>query len=221
VTEINPNPRPDPVVLAAWDLSKEGMVSYADTWGGVDPGTYSKDAGDGGLYVAANAGGNGKLTYVQIDKNEIDVDGKARRICGITGEPYVEGPWVGDSWNLTAEAAIPAGSLVGASFASRASGSGLKYWIVEYLDGDTWKPALPTQTVEVNGEIITYNVEHMNNDNFEINFVVSTTVDMSVFHVRETCLSNAQANGKGPLGAPNGGTMRLKGGELSPKIVMY
>ena len=61
----------------------------------------------------------------------------------------------------------------------------------------------------------------MNTDNFEINFVVSTTVDMSVFQVRETCLSNAQANGKGPLGAPNGGTMRLKGGELSPRIVMF
>jgi hypothetical protein len=161
------------------------------------------------------------LTYVQIDKNEIDVNDKARRICGSTGEPYVEGQWVGDSWNLTAEATIPAGSLVGASFASRASSTGLKYWIVEYLDGDTWKPALPTQTVEVNGETITYNVEHMNTANFEINFVVSTTVDMSVFHVRETCLSNAQAKAGDLLEAPNGGTMRLKGGDLSPKIVMF
>lgn len=208
-------------VLAAWDLSSEGMKVYADTWGGVDPGTYDKNAGDGGKYIAANAGGKGMLTYVQIDKNEIDVNGKARRICGGTGEPYVEGQWVGDSWNLTAEAAIPAGSLVGASFASRASGTGLKYWIVEYLDGDTWKPALPTQTVEVNGEIITYNVEHINTNNFEINFVVSTTVDMSVFHVRETCLSNAQAKAGDLLDAPNGGTMRLKGAALSPKIIMF
>ncbi len=213
--------KPKPIVLAAWDLSSEGMASYADTWGGVDPGTFRKDAGDGGLYIAANAGGSGKLTYVQIDKNEIDVNGKARNVCGSTGEPYVEGQWVGDSWNLTAEATIPAGSLLGASFASRASGTGLKYWIVEYLDGDTWKPALPTQTVEVNGETITYNVEHMNTANFEINFVVSTTVDMSVFHVRETCLSNAQAKAGDLLEAPNGGTMRLKGGDLSPKIVMF
>jgi hypothetical protein len=75
--------------------------------------------------------------------------------------------------------------------------------------------------VEVNGETITYNVEHINTANFEINFVVSTTVDMSVFHIRETCLSNAQARAGDLLEAPNGGTMRLKGGELSPKIVMY
>ena len=208
-------------VLAAWDLSSEGMKAYADTWGGVDPGTYDKNAGDGGKYIAANAGGKGMLTYVQVDKNEIDVDGKARRICGGTGEPYVEGQWVGDSWNLTAEAAIPAGSLVGASFASRASGTGLKYWIVEYLDGDTWKPALPLQTKEVGGETITYNVEHMNTTEFKIEFVAQTTVDMNTFHIRETCLSNAQAKAGDPLAAPNGGTMRLKGAALSPKIVMF
>ena len=100
-------------VLAAWDLSSEGMKVYADTWGGIDPGTYDKNAGDGGKYIAANAGGQGMLTYVQIDKNEVDINGKARRICGGTGEPYVEGQWVGDSWNLTAETAVPAGSLVG------------------------------------------------------------------------------------------------------------
>ena len=208
-------------VLAAWDLSKEGMASYADTWGGVDPGTYRKDAGDGGLYVAANAGGNGKLTYVQIDKNEIDVDGKARNVCGSTGEPYVEGQWPGDSWNLTAQHSIPAGSIVAASFYSRTSGTGMKYWLVEYLDGDTWKPAMPTVTEEIEGQTITYNVNHNNTTEFHIQFAVTTTVDMSEFHIRETCLVNTQASGKGPLAAPNGGTIRIKGGAMSPVIVMY
>ena len=208
-------------VLAAWDLSKEGMASYADTWGGVDPGTYRKDAGDGGLYVAANAGGNGKLTYVQIDKNEIDVDGKARNVCGSTGEPYVEGQWPGDSWNLTAQHSIPAGSIVAASFYSRTSGTGMKYWLVEYLDGDTWKPAMPTVTEEIEGQTITYNVNHNNTTEFHIQFAVTTTVDMSEFHIRETCLVNTQASGKGPLAAPNGGTIRIKGAAMSPVIVMY
>ena len=208
-------------VLAAWDLSKEGMASYADTWGGVDPGTYRKDAGDGGLYVASNAGGNGKLTYVQIDKNEIDVDGKARNVCGSTGEPYVEGQWPGDSWNLTAQHSIPAGSIVAASFYSRTSGTGMKYWLVEYLDGDTWKPAMPTVTEEIEGQTITYNVNHNNTTEFHIQFAVTTTVDMSEFHIRETCLVNTQASGKGPLAAPNGGTIRIKGAAMSPVIVMY
>ena len=213
--------KPNPTVLAAWDLSSEGMASYADTWGGVDPGTYRKDAGDGGLYIAANAGGSGKLTYVQIDKNEIDVNGKARNVCGSTGEPYVEGQWPGDSWNLTADANIPANSLVAASFYSRTSGTGMKYWLVEYLDGDTWKPALPTQTVEIDGQTVTYNVDHNNTKEFHIQFAVNTTVAMSEFHIRETCLVNTQASGKGPLEAPNGGTVRIKGGDLSPVIVLY
>lgn len=213
--------KPKPTVLAAWDLSSNGMSTYTNTWGGLDPGTYDKSAGDGGKFVAANAGGSGKLTYVQIDKNEIDVNSKARRVTGATGEPYVEGQWVGDSWNLTADAHIPAGSLVAASFASRASGTGLKYWIVEYLDGETWKPALPTKTVEVGGQTITYNVEHMNTTEFKIAFAVSTTVDMTKFQIRETCLSNAQAKNGELLDAPNGGTMRIKGADLSPKIVMY
>ena len=208
-------------VLAAWDLSSEGMASYADTWGGVDPGTFRKDAGDGGLYIAANAGGSGKLTYVQIDKNEIDVNGKARNVCGSTGEPYVEGQWPGDSWNFTADHSIPAGSIVAASFYSRTSGTGMKYWLVEYLDGDTWKPAMPTVTEEIEGQTITYNVNHNNTKEFHIQFAVTTTVDMSQFHIRETCLVNTQASGKGPLEAPNGGTVRIKGAEMSPVIVMY
>ena len=213
--------KPDPTVLAAWDLSSAGMTSYADTWGGVDPGTYDKNAGDGGKYITANAAGSGKLTYVQIDKNEIDVNGKARRVCGGTGEPYVEGQWVGDSWNLTATANIPANSMIGASFYSRASGTGMKYWLVEYLDGDTWKPALPTQTVEIDGQTYTYNVNHNNTTEFHIQFAVTTTTAMSEFKIRETCVANAQASGKGALAAPNGGTIRIKGGDLSPVIVMY
>ena len=213
--------KPKATVLAAWDLSSNGMASYVDTWGGLEPGTYRKDAGDGGLYAAANAGGKGKLTYVQIDKNEIDVNGKARNVCGKTGEPYVEGQWPGDSWNLTAEQNIPAGSLVAASFYSRTSGTGMKYWLVEYLDGDTWKPAMPTTTAEVEGQTITYNVNHENTKEFHIQFAVPTTVAMSEFKIRETCLINTQASGNGPLEAPNGGTVRIKGDSLSPIIVMY
>jgi hypothetical protein len=75
--------------------------------------------------------------------------------------------------------------------------------------------------MEINGETITYNVEHMNTEDFLINFTVSTTADMSVFHIRETCLSNAKARDGEFLEAPNGGTIRIKGDELSPKIVMF
>lgn len=209
-----------PVVLAAWDLSKDGMASYTDTFGGTE-GTPDKAAGDGGKYVAANASGAGKITYVQIDKNEIDVNGKAIRVVGSTGEPYVSGSWVGDYWHFEAQASIPAGALVGVSYVSRTSGTGMKYWLVEYLDGDTWKPALPTSVIEIDGQSVAYNVEHANTDNFPVEFIASASVNMSSFKIRQTCVVNAQANGKGALEAPNGGTIRIKGGDISPKIVMF
>lgn len=213
--------KPQAEVLAAWDLTAEGNSTFSSTWNGLEVVTTDKTAGDGGKYIAANAGGNGKITYVQIDKTELDVNDKAARACGKDGEPYVIGAWPGDSWNLTAESAIAAGSIIGVSYYSRTSGTGMKYWLVEYLDGDTWKPALPIQTVEVEGQTISYNIEHMNTDNFEVNFVATTTADMSSFKVRQTCVVNAQASGKGPLAAPNGGTIRLKGADIAPKIVKY
>ena len=211
--------KPKQTVVAAWDLSSAGMPSYKDTFGGTAPGTLDKAAGHGDKYIAANAAGTGKIAYVQIDKTEIDVNNKAARIVGDTGEPYVTGSWVGDYWYLDAEASIPAGSLMGVSYTSRASGTGMKYWLVEYFDGKQWKPAMPVQTLE--GTSVQYNLNHNNTDNFNVEFVAMTVADMTTFQVRQTCVENAQASGKGALPAPNGGTVRLKGEALSPKIVMF
>ena len=133
----------------------------------------------------------------------------------------MSGSWVGDFWYFDAEASLPAGSLVGVSYVSRTSGTGMKYWLVEYLDGETWKPALPTTTEEVEGQTVTYNVAHANTANFPVEFVATTSVAMSSFQIRQTCVMNAQASGSGPLPAPNGGTIRIKGADLSPKIVMF
>lgn len=212
--------KPNPTVLAAWNFSEGTMSSYVDTFGGT-AGVADKAAGDGGKYVAANLEGNGKIKYVQIDKNELDTGGKAIRIVGGTGEPYVSGSWAGDYWAFSAEASIPAASLVGVSYVSRTSGTGMKYWLVEYLDGDTWKAALPTKTVEIEGQSVTYNLEHLNTDNLPVEFMASTSVDMSSFQVRQTCVANTQAKDNNAVQAPNGGTIRLKGGDLSPVIVMF
>lgn len=209
--------KPEPVVLAKWDLSEAGMSSYVDTFGSLE-GTVDATAGDGGLYVTANAGGSGKLTYVQIDKTTIDVNGKAARQVGKTGEPYVIGSWPGDYWLFTSDASLPAGAVVSASYASRASGTGMKYWLVEYFDGAEWHPAMPTSTIELNGETVVYNVDHNNTDVFNVNFTCVTSAELSGFQIRQTCVANAQASGKGALEAPNGGTVRIKGAELSPVI---
>ena len=94
----------------------------------------------------------------------------------------------------------------------------MKYFIVEYLDGGEWKPALPAKTKEVNGEQVTYNVEHDDTKNFNIDFTYEVAAATTEVQIRLRCVANAQAKSGAALTAPNGGTHRLKGEDLSPYI---
>ncbi len=209
-----------PIAAAKWNLSADTMDSYKSLFE-TPAGDATKAGGFGDSYLPAQEG-NGKIQYWSIDKTEIDVNNKFDRVIGSTGEPYIDGAWPGDYWYLTATADVPAGSLVNAYFVERASGTGMKYWLVEYLDNGEWKPALETKTVELEGQgTITYNVELMNTAECPIEVKFVTTTAASEVAIRSTCVANAQANGKGPLAAPNGGTVRLKGAEKSPFIVVY
>ncbi len=209
------------LLLAKWDFSEASMnAGYVNTFGGLEPGILDKTAGDGGQYIDANKGGKGKITYVQIDKTDLDQNNKAARVCGGTGEPYITGGWPGDYWLITSESTevIEAGASVHAFMVSRTSGTGMKYFIVEYLDGGEWKPALPAKTKEVNGEQVTYNVEHDNTKNFNIDFTYEVAAATTEVQIRLRCVANAQAKSGAALTAPNGGTHRLKGEDLSPYI---
>lgn len=208
------------LLLAKWDFSEASMnAGYVNTFGGLK-GISDKTAGDGGQYIDANKGGKGKITYVQIDKTDLDQNNKAARVCGGTGEPYITGGWPGDYWLITSESTevIEAGASVHAFMVSRTSGTGMKYFIVEYLDGGEWKPALPAKTKEVNGEQVTYNVEHDDTKNFNIDFTYEVAAATTEVQIRLRCVANAQAKSGAALTAPNGGTHRLKGEDLSPYI---
>lgn len=214
---------PSVITLAKWFLDGTTMDGYKDTFGGVDGVSQNdKNPGDGGQYLDANNGGNGRLTYVQIDKRELDVNNKAYRVTGGTGEPFVTGCWPGDYWLFTAhyEQGIPVGAKIHGFFVSRASGTGMKYFLAEYLDGTEWKPVLPTSTVKVGDEDVTFNINHNNTANFPVDFTYTVGKATKDMQIRVKCVTNAQASGKGPLSAPNGGTVRLKGGDLSPYFEM-
>ena len=201
--------------VATWDLSEANMSTYVDLFGGTDPGTLSKEAGDGGLYIPSTDA-KSKLTYVQVDKTTIDTGNKAARVVGGTGEPYVTGAWTGDYWLFDVNANIAKGEIIKANFVSRASGTGAKYWVVEYFNGAEWVPAMPTTAVEVEGATLNYHIAHNNTDNFPVEFYVTSPADITKFQVRVTALSPYQAKNAASPKAPNGGTIRLKGGDLSP-----
>ena len=202
---------------AEWLFSKEAMSAYADTFGGTT-GVTNKAAGDGGMYVASNVSEGGKITYVQIDKTELDVDGKASRIVGGTGHPYVTGAWKGDYWLFTLGngSEIAAGKQAHIKYITRTSATGLKYWMAEYFDGNEWKPALE---VKKDGET-EYNIQ-MNSDgktNVEVDatFTLAKAVKEVQFRMRGVTIE--QASGNGPLEKPNGGTCRIAGAEETSPV---
>ena len=204
-----------------WLFTKANMTSdgYQATFTGA-----FKTAGDNGLYVAANVKGNGKLTFVQIDKTGLDVNNKVSQSVGSTGHPTANGVWPGDYWLFEAHdgQTYPAGTKVNIDYITRTSATGMKWWRVEYLDGGEWKPAFATQEgTTAAGEKVQYNVM-MNadgNTNVHVNCTVTYSAPVSSVQFRMLCLANDQAQGKGALEAPNGGTCRIAGAAGTSPVI--
>ena len=213
--------------LFSADAMNDATTGYAATFG-TTAGVEDKTAGDGGQYVNANASGNGKITYVQIDKTSMtytsDKNGnpyKSTRITGGTGQPYVTGMWIGDYWlfEATDSTTYPAGTKVNVSYLTRTSATGIRYWRLEYLDGADWKPAMEVSTIE--GTDLQYNVA-MNPDgktDTQINAVVTLTNPTENVKFRMVCVGGTLANGKAIPEGINGGTCRIAGAEGTSPVI--
>lgn len=154
--------------------------------------------------------GLGYITYVPYDlannndnnKYALDISDKS---------PRVTGPWPGDYWLFYGTGDIKAGSEVHIAFETRTSATGHKFWLLEYLDGEDWKPACETFTTTEPGTEITYS-HIMNADgatNVAIDYIVKYRKNTEHAQFRFRCMANWQANGSGKLAARNGGTGRL------------
>ena len=205
-----------------WLFTADAMTAYADNFG-TTAGVASKEAGDGGMYVQANAAGEGKISYVQVDKTELDVDGKATRITGGTGHPYVTGIWPGDYWlfEATDGTEYAAGTAVNISYITRTSKTGHKYWRLEYLDGEEWKPAMETTAYTLNEQEFTYNIAMFDDGktNVEVNATVTLSVATKDVKFRMLCVANGQSSNESYVEAPNGGTCRIAGDETTSPVI--
>jgi hypothetical protein len=205
-----------------WLFLADTTPVHAPTFGGMDPGTKSNVAGDGGFYVASNIAGNGKITYVQVDKTTLDTEGKSAHYIGSTGHPIITGAWPGDYWLFVATDGeeYPAGTKLHINFITRLSGTGQKYWMLECWDGETWQPAseYEMKTATVGDETVSYNFEPVTTTKNSIADATWTLVKpCTVMQFRYRCVANFNAKNE-VLAAPNGGTCRIAGAEGTSPI---
>lgn len=239
-------------VFSAADAGKEGAYGY--TFGGeptLKDGAfngnaylYKPEAGDGGQYIAANWNGNGKITYVQIDKTGMEGNTNAGHDVGSTGHVIVKGPWTGDYWLFTANSAseLPANTKIHAKYIFRSSASGPGYFVVEYLDGSEWKPCplqvdkgvnkksdgtvlgddvqftfAEPQEITLGSDTFKYNARSRadGSSNTTVETVFNLTVPTSTVQIRARVAATNRADSGAALSKLNGGTTRIAGSPVN------
>lgn len=147
-------------------------------------------------------------TYVDGQGNP---DPDCERFIGGTGQPYVTGVWPGDYWLFRVPVKnFKAGTNVRFSGVSRISGTGQKYWRLEYLDGTTWKAASELKTTTFNSEEVSYtHILPTSTPNLEVSATVSfkRAIPDGEVQFRFICAANC-TGGNLALENPNGGTCR-------------
>jgi len=162
----------------------------------------------GTIAQTAASTGAGTISFVELPENS---NAAFARYVGGTGEPYVTGTWVGDYWEFTSASPIAAGSIVKIVFSTRVSGTGYKYWRLEYRDGDTWKTAgHHTGTTSYNGKDVnyTYAMASGGSVNTQVSDVFKYDNTTDAVDVRFVIVSNETCGGEFPT-APAGNTARL------------
>ena len=211
VTVSQEGKEPDPVAGTDCDLMVAWTFSEGADMKGINSITFDEGSkknaaeGYGDKYVSATIG-TGKVSYYQVDKSGFDIP-KIYRYIGKGGEPMSYGAWKGDHFLFEAESqsTIPANSNVSISFGIYGSGNtSMKHWLLEYKDGDSWKPAIATTTT---GDI-TYNVES-NSAAVNVNTTVILSQSTQKVSFRLVCASTTTLNGTAQTAPVDGKWVRI------------
>lgn len=200
--------KPAPGVLAEWHFHIDNLNALAAHFDEAVTDELADSEGFGGLYVEPNVRGKGRLQWYNQDKKGIvDKEHKrCKRAVGQYGEPCVYGPYVGDYalWTAEADAPLAAGTKLHIIFTVRPNTDAMpKYWMFEYLDGTTWKPALEVKKI---GDV-DYTTEFFfaagsgNQVNTNVEATVTLTAESTESaQFRLTCVSNLEVvDGVTPL----------------------
>ena len=168
--------------------------------------------------------GLGYIEYVPFDLANTN-DNNKYALDVSDSSPRVTGSWPGDYWLFYCYGAVKAGSVMHITFEARTSATGHKYWMLEYLDGETWKAAADKQKASDASCEYTHAMNADGSTNVQVDAEVKIKKNMDNCQFRFRCMANWQANGSGALATRNGGSARLsvtdkESDEFQPKIYM-
>jgi len=132
-------------IITDWDLNTD--LSKTQTSFGETTGSFQTIfPGDNGKNVVATTG-TGSITYYANSSRTADANNFARLVGG-NGDPYTQGCLPGDYWliDATASKTIPAGTTLSIYFVTKCGTATSSYWMLEFKDGETWKPVKATST---------------------------------------------------------------------------
>ena len=190
-----------------WTL--RSSCNFSSTWPFANTPGVSTTEGENGYMSATTGVGTiwfNNANGVANDTNKkckLDVSDKSPRVMGV---------WIGDYCQFKVPGKVDKGRKVRISFETRVSGTHPKYWRLQYLDGETWKDACNTKTVNVEGEgevVYTHTMASDGKTNIQVDATVTYGANTDNVVFRFICQTAMQANGKGCLEAPNGGSWRL------------
>ena len=146
------------VVTAVEDKGEdETLVPYPLKWAIGKDLNYSNDTFNNEHPLIDPIQGIGYIEYVPNDLETTDPSGNFK-LDVQANNPRVTGPWVDDYWLFYGNGAIPAGTEVQIAFEMRSSAWGMKFWLLEYLDGDEWYAAGTPQISTEPGYEVQYTV---------------------------------------------------------------
>lgn len=205
-------------VLAKWELTAEKAISdeYITSWTGLANSSSSigvaVDDNQPGVrgYILANAGGNGNLTWNQIDKTSYSDKAGRQLVSSPHGcLPGVYGTLAGDYYlfETANPTPLPAGTKIHFEYSMYNGAYGAMYWMLEYLDGEEWKPAPGLEIKTANIDAKTKDTGEAFKETFEYNwafpsqkytwepsFEITLEKENAQFKFRIKCCSEYQSN---------------------------
>lgn len=144
-----------------------------------------------------------------------------------TENPRVMGPFDGDWWEFSTPVEAVPGDVINLDFEARVSKGSMRYWRLEYLDGNEWVTTGHEEVLKLgNGETISYSEDfYPGGSGIEFNKVIRGTAvykhktDSIIFRMR--CCYAIQASSGNVLTAPNGSSARLSDANFKVSPHLY